>query len=168
MYKRQPQGGGATDWALFAAGTNSSCAVKTTGTLWCWGDNSTGQVGDGTTTQRTSLVQISSGITDWTDVTVGNQMACARRATGNDVYCWGANHFGTVGIGTLTTSVLTPAAVAADAVSGRLARLSGALTMCVVDGTTLRCWGRDEEGELGYVVSSAAPAQVSGGAVYRF
>lgn len=166
--RNQPVNLGGTNWARVSAGTEYSCGVKTTGTLWCWGVNNANQLGDGTTTTSLSPKQIATGITDWTDVVSSWQSSCARRTTGNDVYCWGGNRFGQIGQGTTSTSVSTPTLVAADASTTGLVRSQYTQGHCALDAAgTLRCWGQDRWGELGRAVQSNTPQQASGGAVWR-
>jgi YD repeat-containing protein len=57
--------GGGTNWRTPMAGRLHSAAIKTDGTLWTWGGNGSGQLGDGTTTDRSSPGTISGGGTTW-------------------------------------------------------------------------------------------------------
>jgi hypothetical protein len=75
------------------------CAVKGDGSVWCWGTNGRGQLGDGTTKDATKPVQVT-GVTDAVAVSAGSQSTCALRKTGQ-VVCWGYNRFGQLGDGTL-------------------------------------------------------------------
>jgi alpha-tubulin suppressor-like RCC1 family protein len=75
--------------------------VKTDGTLWCWGENLFGQIGDGTTTGRLAPVQVVALANSVAQVTVGNSHTCARKID-STVWCWGNNSMGNLGDGTLT------------------------------------------------------------------
>lgn len=75
---------------MLVGGGDFTCALRGNGTIWCWGGNSVGQLGDGTTTDRYSPVQEANGFTDWIDISVLAGHACARR-TGGTLYCWGNN-----------------------------------------------------------------------------
>jgi alpha-tubulin suppressor-like RCC1 family protein len=75
-------------------------AIKTTGTLWGWGDNGYGQLGDGTATSRTTPVQIGSD-TNWAKVAAGNIHTMAIKTTGT-LYAWGCNGGGQFGVTTNT------------------------------------------------------------------
>jgi alpha-tubulin suppressor-like RCC1 family protein len=67
--------GGFTDWCQVSAGTSSgsahSVALRTNGTAWAWGCNGQGQLGDGSTTNRSSPVCVAGGVTDWSQVSAG-------------------------------------------------------------------------------------------------
>ena len=82
------------------AGSLHSCAVSTNGGLWCAGNNSDGQLGDGTITNRTAGVAVGTA-TDWVTVTGGSHHTCGIRAPGS-LWCWGANLAGELGDGTHT------------------------------------------------------------------
>src|SRR5262249_35177562 len=100
-------------------GFDATCAVRTTGTLWCWGRGDSGQVGDGTLTQRTAPVQVGAATT-WAQVSAGNGFACARR-TSSSVWCWGTNTSGQLGDGTTTqrsAPVLVPSFSASRVITG--------------------------------------------------
>ena len=92
--------GSNTDWSQFSTGCFHSAAIKTDGTLWAWGGNASGQLGDGTTTEKHSPIQIGSG-NNWT------QIACPGHSTyaligGNTLWAWGWNNWGQLGDGTYT------------------------------------------------------------------
>ena len=86
-----------------------SCAVQPDGAVRCWGDNTYGQVGDGTTFNRYEPTLVR-GISAATSVATGESFACALLADGT-VECWGYNNFGQLGDGT-TTNRTTPVSVA--------------------------------------------------------
>jgi alpha-tubulin suppressor-like RCC1 family protein len=90
-----------TDWAEVCSGADYSCAVKTGNTLWCWGSNTSGRLGDGTTTDRAAPTQIGALAALWAHVSCGEQHACAVRTDGT-LWCWGANADGELGDGTRT------------------------------------------------------------------
>ena len=100
--KAPGQVGTATNWASVAAGSQHTVAVKTDGTLWAWGDNGNGQLGDGTTTNRLTP---GPGRHRHQLGVVGG-----RRHTGHTVavktdgtlWAWGCNDFGQLGDGTTT------------------------------------------------------------------
>lgn len=91
---------------LSAGKRATACAILTGGTLRCWGNNLTGQVGDGSTTNRNSPVTVT--LTGATRVSVGLSHTCA--IADGDVWCWGDNTQGQLGDGT-TTPHKTPARV---------------------------------------------------------
>ena len=99
---------GTTCAAAVAAGASHTCALRTDGTVWCWGANESGELGDGTTTDRGSPTEIS-GLTGVIAIAAGNLHACALLGAGT-VECWGWNVYGQVGDGT-TTSRLSPTPV---------------------------------------------------------
>ena len=92
-------------WSSFSIGANSTCAIKSSdSSLWCWGYNSSGQVGDGTTTTRTSPVQI--GTSAWSSVHVGGAIACGIRTAGT-AWCWGNNSSQQTGTNSVTSNRIT-------------------------------------------------------------
>jgi alpha-tubulin suppressor-like RCC1 family protein len=99
-----------------SAGSAHSCSVSAVGRAQCWGYNDRGRLGDGTTNNRNTpadVVGLSSGAAG---ISVGESHTCAVTTQGG-VKCWGANHWGQLGIGTTDNNLhLTPADVLVDAV----------------------------------------------------
>ena len=83
-----------------SAGFFHTCAVSVAGTGCCWGSNSKGQLGDGTTTDRSSPVSFGTGVVA---AAAGGMHSCARTTEGT-LYCWGDNSAGQLGDGTTTDS----------------------------------------------------------------
>jgi alpha-tubulin suppressor-like RCC1 family protein len=86
-----------------AAGGHHSCATLLNGTARCWGDNSSGQLGN-RTTDRSSIPQVVIGLSNVVAVTAGNQHTCARLTDGT-VSCWGENRSGELGNGTILSTI---------------------------------------------------------------
>lgn len=104
-------GGRPTTYAQISTGGDHVCALTSSGVAWCWGGNSDGQLGDGSTTSQTRPVAVTmpAGVT-FTAIDAGLGFTCA---VGSDTrgYCWGANTLGELGIGSAATSSTTPVAV---------------------------------------------------------
>jgi alpha-tubulin suppressor-like RCC1 family protein len=93
---------GISDATQIAGGSTSTCARLATGAVECWGENSYGQLGNGTTSDSNVPVQVS-GLTGSVQVDANGPNACAVLANGQ-VYCWGDNTWGQLGDGTTTGS----------------------------------------------------------------
>ncbi|WP_146058915.1 RCC1 domain-containing protein [Actinomadura rubteroloni] len=114
-----------------------SLAVKADGTVWAWGSNSSGQLGDGTTTSRTTPAQVP-GLNGVVAVAAGSNCSLALKADGT-VWGWGSNAAGQLGDGT-TTQRLTPVqASGLTGVKAIAARSNHALA--VLSDGTVRSWG---------------------------
>lgn len=121
-----------------AIGGNHTCAAKANGTVWCWRRNFYGNLGDGTTTQRTTPVQVT-GLAGVTQVTAGSNHTCAAKADGT-VWCWGYNTNGNLGDGS-TTQRTTPVQVTGLTNVSQVAA-AGSHTCAAKSDGTVWCWGR--------------------------
>ena len=157
--KTPVQAGTGTQWVSATAGQNYTLAVRTDGTLWAWGDNSSsGQLGDGTTTNRSAPVQVGTG-TNWDSVSAGLLHTVAVKTDGT-LWAWGNNGSGQLGDGT-TTNRSTPVQVGTSTAWASVAA-GGTHTVALRTDGTLWAWGDNLRGELGDGTTTArsAPAQV--------
>ena len=137
------------------AGNRFSCALRPDGFVRCWGRNTSGQLGDGTTIDRLTPVAVS-GLANAIDITVGIAHACAVLADGT-VRCWGNNSQGRLGDGT-TIDRTTPVAV--TGLSGVVGVSSSFHNCALLNNGTVRCWGSNGIGQLGDGTSTARPTPV--------
>jgi len=148
--------------ASVAAGDFHTCALTTAGAVQCWGDNSSGQLGDGSTTPSSTpvaVVGLGSGVAS---VAAGIYHTCALTTAGA-VQCWGLNHSGQLGDGS-TTASSTPVAVTGLG-SGVASVVAGAAHTCALTTAgAVQCWGYNVYGQLGdgSTTPSRTPVAVTG------
>jgi alpha-tubulin suppressor-like RCC1 family protein len=145
-----------------SAGEFHTCGVTTDNHAFCWGQNQSGQLGNGGQTNDSVPVPVAGGL-QFIQVSAGSSFSCGVTAT-NRAYCWGTNTFGQLGNGATSPS-LTPVLVAGGL---RFRQVSaGSLHAC--GRTTIDeayCWGNDKFGQLGdssTLVRSLRPVKVAGG-----
>jgi alpha-tubulin suppressor-like RCC1 family protein len=155
-----------------SAGGSSACAVTQSGALYCWGSNTSGTVGDGTTTPRASAVHITTDITGQTlgpvaQVSAGGRHVCARLRD-NTVYCWGNDDAGQLGDGIFLP--LADAGLADRHAPQKVPSVtatfvsSGFFHSCVpAAGNSYVCWGSNAYGEIGHTPGTMGDYAVSGG-----
>jgi alpha-tubulin suppressor-like RCC1 family protein len=153
----QVSGGGT--FITLAAGANTVCGIAqaSDGTLSrsCWGDNSDGQLGDGTGGELLEVRQIGSD--KWDSVAAGGYVSCAIKSTEHGLYCWGNEP-----LSGLPTQ--TPLRIGTDGDWTEVS-VSDVGTVCGVrGGNAVYCWGQNENGECGVVSTTnpvTAPTQVT-------
>ncbi|WP_236606778.1 RCC1 domain-containing protein [Sandaracinus amylolyticus] len=136
-----------------SAGSNSTCAWRSSGEALCWGYNGSGQIGDGTEERRVVPTPVE-GIDDAIAMRVGGGHACAIRS-GRTLECWGSNAHGQLGDGTDGAGVPDRADSASPTAVANLGpsvySIGAGLwnTCAVLAAGGLRCWGRNSEGQVG-------------------
>jgi len=132
-------------WQSVSAGFSHSAAIKNDGTLWAWGLNDFGQVGDGSVTNRYIPVQISTA-TNWQSVSVGYYYTLAIKSDGT-LWGWGFNECGQLGDGT-TNGKMLPAQIGTST-DWRLVSAGGGHSVAIKNDGTLWAWGNNAAGQLG-------------------
>jgi alpha-tubulin suppressor-like RCC1 family protein len=135
------------DWLVVDAGQGHTCGIRSPGDLWCWGRNSSGELGIGTLDPMQIRVPLRVGTDqDWTFVRIGQSTSCGLRGAGA-LYCWGDNTEGSGGFGD-TNERDAPTRV--GAFDDWIDISVDTFHSCGIrkDGS-LYCWGRNAEGQLG-------------------
>jgi alpha-tubulin suppressor-like RCC1 family protein len=139
-------GGVAAAVDSLQCGAKHTCAHRTDGTMWCWGDNSYGQLGDGSTTARNRPIQVTMLGTNVGRVGTGGAHTCAFTKDGS-VWCWGNNASGQLGVGDMVSRSVPTKLNGIPAVNQ--VWTGGAHTCALDTGGTLYCWGDNQYGQLG-------------------
>jgi alpha-tubulin suppressor-like RCC1 family protein len=152
---------GGHTFATVAAGYGRACGVTTDGEAFCWGDNTSGQLGDGSTIS--SLVPVPVGGTQrFARVTVGAYHTCGV-TTANAVYCWGQNGYGQLGDGSFSPS--SSPVLVAGALLFQSVRAGWGHTCGITTDNVAFCWGHNFDAQLGNGAVSSdvpSPAAVAG------
>jgi len=158
--------GGAEGWVSVAAGGSHTCGVKTDGSLYCWGSNGGGRLGDGTTGERRTPTREASRADDWASVSAGDEHTCAVKTDGS-LHCWGRNAAGQLGDGT-TADRRTPTQETSGASDWASVAAGWRHTCGVKTDGSLHCWGRNTADQLGdgTTVDRRAPTREASGAAH--
>ena len=139
------------NWVSVAAGSYHSLAINADGELYAWGWNNNGQVGDGTTTRRTSPVRIgtSANNTNWVKIAAGYAHSLAINAAG-ELYAWGWNDSGQVGDGT-TTRRTSPVRISTSTNNTNWVKIAAGYEHSLAINTAgeFYAWGYNYHGQLG-------------------
>lgn len=128
-----------------ALGWSFSCALDAAGRVMCWGENTSGQIGDGTREDRRQPTAVRTDLS-FSAITAGSSHACGLTAAG-EAYCWGRNSRGQLGDGTKTDRV---SPVRVNTRVRFVALAAGAVHTCAVaSDATAYCWGQNTYGQLG-------------------
>lgn len=138
---------GVTDAVELALGDYFTCARRMNGSVLCWGNNSQGQLGDGTDGNVRRMPVAVADLNDAVEIGAGASHACARRANGTMV-CWGLGSMGQLGDG--TTAIRRNRPVAVTGLSDVVQITVGSAHTCARRNSgSVLCWGRNMEGQLG-------------------
>ena len=153
---------GGNNWSSVACGYYHTAAIKTDGTLWTWGQNSNGQLGDNTATRKSSPVQTIAGGTNWSSVAGGVFHTAATKTDGTLWMC-GQNSSGQLGD---NTTIRKSSPVQTIAGGTNWSSVAGGVyhTAAIKTDGTLWTWGTNAFGQLGdnTLIHRSSPVQVVG------
>ena len=147
-----------------SAGLVHSCAKTTDGAVFCWGYNSDGELGNGSSAHQSTPVPVSGGLS-FTSISAGGNHSCG--VTTGAAYCWGDNFYGGLGNGS-TTNSSTPELVSGGLIFAAVSA-GGQYHSCgLTTGGAVYCWGYGAQGQLGNDSTSnkSTPVAVSGGRTF--
>ncbi len=145
-YQSAVQVDGLSEITAVAAGNSHTMALKNDGTVWTWGSNSNGQLGDGTTTDRSTPAQVAE-LTDVVAIADGTNHSLAKQSNGTN-WAWGYNAEGEIGDG--STSTRTTPVISGDTQPPSQPSLTGTLTETAISLTWLV--STDNVGVTGYAI----------------
>jgi alpha-tubulin suppressor-like RCC1 family protein len=155
--------GCGTNWSSVSGGQSHTAAVKTDGTLWTWGINGLGQLGDGTITCRSSPGTTAGGGTNWSSVSAGGAFTAGIKIDGT-LWTWGHNSVGKLGDGTITNRS-SPGTTAGGGTNWSSVSGGSSHTVGVKKDGTLWTWGSNTSGPLGdgTAITRSSPGTTVGG-----
>ena len=143
-----------TGWKAVSAGTTHTCGIRTSGYLYCWGDDSRGQLGNASVGSKHYPYRVGKAI-GWTQISAGGAHSCATRTVGY-LYCWGDDGRGQLGNGSVGSKTY-PYQV--GTAKGWTQISAGGAHSCGMRTSRLYCWGDNEYGQS--MASSEDPAFVT-------
>jgi alpha-tubulin suppressor-like RCC1 family protein len=157
---------GGTNWKQVSVGCFFTSAIKTDGTLWMWGSNNYGQMGDNTVVSRSSPVQTVSGGTNWKQVaTTSNALHLAAVKTDGTLWTWGRNEQGQSGdLSIIDRS--SPVQTVSGGTNWKCISVGSQGTAAIKTDGTLWLWGGNTcvtALDLSGIVNSSSPVQLSSG-----
>jgi alpha-tubulin suppressor-like RCC1 family protein len=143
---------GGTNWKQVSAGVQYIAAIKTDGTLWTWGNNNTGQLGNATITATSTPVTTFAGGTNWTKVSCGgagsNSHTTAIKTDGT-LWTWGLGTDGRLGNGVTAGNISTPVTTFTGGTNWKQVSTGQNHTAAIKTDGTLWTWGLGTSGRLG-------------------
>ena len=137
-----------TNWMQVSAGTSFTAAIKTDGSLWLWGNNAYGQLGDNTVLRKSSPVQTITRGNNWKQVSCGDTHTVAVKTNGT-LWSWGDNSSGKLGDNTTAARRSSPVQTVAFGTNWKQVSAGYYSTAAIKTDGTLWAWGYNAGGQLG-------------------
>ena len=157
--------GGFTDWCQISAGSGHSLGVRTGGTLYAWGQNCFGKLGDNTVVSKSSPVSVIGGFTDWCQVSAGGEQSLAVRQNGT-AWSWGSGYCGQLGDNTFTSKSSPVSVIGGFTDWCQVSAGTNSFSLAVRQNGTAWAWGCSGNGRLGNDnpgTNQQSPVSVVGG-----
>jgi alpha-tubulin suppressor-like RCC1 family protein len=151
--------GGFTDWCQVSVGKLHSLGLRSNGTLWAWGNNNYGKLGDNTTESRSSPVSVVGGFTDWCQVSTSFYHSLGLRSDGT-AWAWGCNNCGQLGDYT-TYNNSSPVSVVGGFTDWCQVSAGSCHSLAIKTDGTAWAWGDNYRGQLGDYTDSNSSSPVS-------
>ena len=137
-----------SNWSQVDVGWLNAAAIKTDGTLWLWGDNSQGQLGDNTLVRKSSPVQTVAGGTNWKQVSCSKSRSfTAAIKTDGTLWTWGYNAYGSLGDNTIVKKS-SPVQTVAGGTNWKQVFVGASHAAAIKTDGTLWTWGLNTAGQL--------------------
>lgn len=161
---------GGTNWNKISLAGYKTAAIKTDGTLWMWGYNNYGALGDNTRIDRSSPVQTISGGNDWKETSIGSRNSSAIKTDGT-LWLWGHGNQGRLGNNTNTSiNMSSPVQTISGGTNWRHSSFGPSHVAAIKTDGTLWVWGDDSQGQTGSTlrITRSSPVQtISAGTSWR-
>jgi alpha-tubulin suppressor-like RCC1 family protein len=145
---------GGTNWKQVSGGYSHTAAIKDDGTLWVWGSNNSGRLGNASTQEGTSTpVTTFTGGTDWKQVSCGSLHVAAIKTDGT-LWTWGEGFSGALGNAVTTGIISTPVTTFTGGTNWKQIGAGGYCTAAIKTDGTLWTWGVGDDGRLGNRVTT--------------
>ena len=151
----------SSSWSKISIGPSHVLAIRSNNTLWAWGLNTAGQLGDNTTITRSSPVQIGTPSYTWNDVSAGLNYSVGLRGDGL-LFVWGINTSGQLGNILLLSTDVRSSPVQVGTSSWNAISAGGTHVVAIRSDKTLWAWGFNTQGQLGLgdTITRSSPVQV--------
>jgi alpha-tubulin suppressor-like RCC1 family protein len=137
---------GIGDAVAITTPTEAGCALRSDTSVWCWGSNQTGQLGAMGAPQDFSAAPLQSALTGAVRLGRGSATHTCAVVSGGDLYCWGSNQYGALGIG-MSPAQSLPVQVTSISNVAKVS-VGGSRSCAIGDNGTVWCWGGNQQGYL--------------------
>lgn len=151
------------DWAAISTFEKTTCGLKANGTASCWGQNPSGEFGNGQATAVGMRTVAAGSSADWSSIVLGAEHTCGIKRDSQEWWCWGNNGYGQLGQFSAQPQERSPLQMATDAERQWLTIALGSKHTCAIDTNHhMYCMGGDHEGQLGLRLPVRAPQSLGG------
>ncbi|MDH5217756.1 MAG: hypothetical protein OEX19_08670, partial [Gammaproteobacteria bacterium] len=138
----------SSTWETVSTGGDYTCGIKTDGSLWCWGDNYNGQLGNGNSGEILYTPQKIGEATNWMSIALSMEHSCGIQ-NDKSLWCWGSNFYGEIGDNSDSGNVRIPTQINPTELDWLSVNTGDNNTCAVKTDNSMWCWGENHLGQLG-------------------